>query len=59
RSYATGISEGFGILGYWWSSTSQDDALAVYRRLDGNNDKVFRWATYKQAGKSVRCIKTN
>jgi len=57
RAYATGISEGIGILTYWWTSTQQDASIAVYRRVDGNNDKVYRSGTYKRAGKSVRCVK--
>ncbi|MRS04947.1 hypothetical protein EG832_17290 [bacterium] len=57
RSYATGISEGIGMLTYWWTSTQQDASIAVYRRVDGDNDKVYRSGTYKRAGKSVRCIK--
>jgi hypothetical protein len=29
----------------------------VYRRLDGDNNGVYRGATFKKAGKSVRCVK--
>jgi uncharacterized protein (TIGR02145 family) len=57
RAYATGICEGLGILGYWWTATEQDANIALYRRLDGNNSGVYRGGTYKKAGKSVRCVK--
>ena len=57
RSYLTGNSEGIGLITYFWSATGLDENIAVYRRLDGDNDKVFRSGTYKKAGKSVRCVK--
>jgi uncharacterized protein (TIGR02145 family) len=57
RAYATGISEGLGLITYWWSSTATDQEIAVYRRLDGDSDQVYRLGTYKRAGKSVRCVK--
>ena len=57
RSYITGISEGIGLITYFWSATGLDENIAVYRRLDGDNDKVFRSGTYKKAGKSIRCVK--
>jgi len=57
RSYITGVSEGIGLITYFWSATGLDENIAVYRRLDGDNDKVFRSGTYKKAGKSVRCVK--
>ena len=57
RSYITGISEGIGLITYFWSASGLDENIAVYRRLDGNNDKVFRSGTYKKAGKAVRCVK--
>jgi len=57
RSYITGNSEGIGLITYFWSGTSLDENIAVYRRLDGDNDKVFRSGTYKRAGKSIRCVK--
>lgn len=57
RSYITGISEGIGLITYFWSATGLDENIAVYRRIDGDNDKVFRSGTYKKAGKSIRCVK--
>jgi uncharacterized protein (TIGR02145 family) len=57
RAYSTGISEGIGLITYFWSANEQDAAIALYRRLDGNNDGVYRGATFKRAGKSVRCVK--
>jgi len=57
RAYGTGIFEGLGLITYWWSSTATDQDIAVYRRLDGDSDQVYRLGTYKRAGKSVRCVK--
>lgn len=57
RSYLTGISEGLGVITYWWTSTTLDENIAAYRRLDADNDAVYRNGTYKQAGKSIRCVK--
>jgi uncharacterized protein (TIGR02145 family) len=57
RAHTTGIFEGLGLINYFWTSTEQDAAVALYRRLDGDNDAVYRGATFKRAGKSVRCVK--
>jgi uncharacterized protein (TIGR02145 family) len=57
RAYATGICQGIGLLSYWWTASEQDENTALYRRLDGNNDKAYKGATYKRAGKYVRCVK--
>jgi len=57
RAYGTGISEGLGLITYWWTATATDQNIAVYRRLDGDSDQVYRLGTYKKAGKSVRCVK--
>ena len=57
RYYGDGLTKGLGLICYFWSSTSIDDALAAYRRLDADNDAVYRAGTHKQAGKSIRCIK--
>lgn len=57
RSYITGNFEGLGLITYFWSASGLDENIALYRRLDGDNDKVYRSGTYKRAGKSVRCVK--
>jgi uncharacterized protein (TIGR02145 family) len=57
RYYGDGLTKGLGLICYFWSSTSIDDALAAYRRLDADNDAVYRAGTHKQAGKSIRCVK--
>ena len=57
RAYDDGAFSGTGILGYWWSATELDATRAWYRRLDGNNNGVYKAATNKEAGKSVRCVK--
>ena len=46
-----------GERGYWWSSTPIDSSL-WYRRLDFNDDRVFRLYIIEQPDAlSVRCIK--
>ncbi len=57
RSYITGISEGIGLITYFWTASDLNEDIAAYRRLDGDNDKVYKGGTYKRAGKSVRCVK--
>ncbi|HBE40763.1 MAG TPA: hypothetical protein DDW27_06085 [Bacteroidales bacterium] len=57
RSYLTGVSEGIGLITYFWTATATNVDIGVYRRLDGDNDKVFRNGTFKRAGKYVRCVK--
>lgn len=57
RFYETGAFNGIATITYWWSETNEGTDLAWYRRLDGDNDAVFRSAAYKKAGKSVRCVK--
>jgi uncharacterized protein (TIGR02145 family) len=57
RYYGTGETAGLGLLGYWWTANEVDATLAVYRRLDGGNNKAYRSGTHKQAGKSIRCVK--
>jgi len=57
RAYATGASDNLGTLCYLWTANQSNDDIAMYRRLDGNNDAVYRNGTYKRAGKAVRCVK--
>lgn len=44
-------------IGYWWSSTEKDSALAWYRCIDRSPYYVYRTNYYKQNGLSVRCIR--
>ncbi|MBK7713616.1 MAG: fibrobacter succinogenes major paralogous domain-containing protein [Bacteroidales bacterium] len=44
-------------IGYWWSSTEYDTALAWYRCIDKSPYYVYRTNYYKQNGLSVRCIR--
>jgi uncharacterized protein (TIGR02145 family) len=44
-------------IGYWWTSTEKDSALAWYRCIDRSPYYVYRTNYYKQNGLSVRCIK--
>ena len=61
RNYQSGGFFGNDMLSYWWSST--DDSangqpeVAWYRRLDGDNDGVYKATTDKRAGKYIRCVK--
>jgi len=57
RYYENGAYYGQNTLSYWWTASFQDDVAAFYRRLDGNNNGVYRASTDKRAGKYVRCIK--
>jgi len=57
RAHSTGISEGIGDLTYWWTATNPNNDAGIYRRIDGDNDRVFRNATLMKAGKSIRCVK--
>jgi uncharacterized protein (TIGR02145 family) len=57
RYHLDGLFNNVGELGYWWCSDENDPSLGTYRRLDGNNDGIYRESTLKAAGKSVRCIK--
>jgi uncharacterized protein (TIGR02145 family) len=44
-------------IGYWWTSTEKDAALAWYRCIDKSPYYVYRTNYYKQNGLSVRCIR--
>lgn len=57
RYYVDGNFAGVGLLGYWWTSSAADASTSYYRRLDGNNNGIYRASAPKSAGKSVRCIK--
>jgi uncharacterized protein (TIGR02145 family) len=52
----TGAFNGIGMLTYWWSSEHSID-YGWYRRLDGTNSDIYRYATSKEGGKYVRCLK--
>jgi len=57
RYAATGAFNDLGRVTYWWSSEYNTD-YAWYRRVDGNESKIYRFYTSKKGGKYVRCIKT-
>jgi len=57
RYGATGEFFDMGTVAYWWSSTENTSTDALYRRLDGNNNKVYAQGVRKQGGKFVRCLK--
>ena len=44
-------------VGYWWTSTEKDSALAWYRCIDRSPYYVYRTNYYKQNGLSFRCIR--
>ena len=56
RYGATGAFSGAGILTYWWA-TDNNEIYGWYRRLDGDNNGVFRDITSKKGGKYIRCLK--
>jgi uncharacterized protein (TIGR02145 family) len=43
-------------LSYWWTPTADGATTAWYRRLDGNNNGVYRAITERRAGMYVRCV---
>lgn len=57
RFYQDGSFYNQNILSYWWTATENDATRAWYRRLDGDNAKVYRASGEKPAGKYVRCVK--
>ncbi len=57
RFYGDGTTKGLGLITYFWTSNYVDDLIATYRRLDAEETAVYRDATHKEAGKSVRCVK--
>lgn len=57
RYHLDGSFNNIGELGYWWCSDEKAPTLSNYRRLNGNNDGIYREATLGAAGKYVRCIK--
>jgi len=59
RYYLDGGFASAGILSYWWSSTQVSASNAFYRRLDADQNGVFREGALKTAGKYVRCLKSS
>jgi uncharacterized protein (TIGR02145 family) len=57
RYHQNGVFNNIGELGYWWCFNESAPTLGYYRRLDGNNDGVYRDGTLKAAGKYIRCVK--
>jgi len=57
RYHLDGAFNNIGELCYWWCSDERDLAMGNYRRLDGDNNGIYREATLKTAGKYVRCLK--
>jgi uncharacterized protein (TIGR02145 family) len=57
RFYQDGSFYNQNMLSYWWTATEHDATRAWYRRLDGDNAKVYRASGEKPAGKYVRCVK--
>jgi len=48
---------GAGVLVYYWTASEYDLETAWYRRLDGDAERVFKGATWKNVGKYIRCVK--
>jgi len=57
RFYGDGTTKGLRLITYFWTSDYIDDLLSTYRRLDAEQTAVYRSATHKEAGKSIRCVK--
>jgi uncharacterized protein (TIGR02145 family) len=57
RYAANGTFSAIGILTYLWSSTLDGTDAAWYRRLDGDNSKIYMASTSVKGGKYIRCVK--
>jgi len=57
RYAASGTFNDLGNLSYWWTATNDGTEGAWYRRLDGNNNGIYKASTGQTAGKYVRCVK--
>jgi uncharacterized protein (TIGR02145 family) len=57
--YGSGLFDGIGSYGYWWSATGVDITTAWYRNLCDNRNCVFRDNSNKHNGVSIRCLKNN
>ena len=55
--YGQGGFVNIGKVGYWWSSTENDQFTAWSRSLQNFNQSVFRGNYEKGMGLSVRCLK--
>lgn len=43
--------------GFWWSSTEETSTTAFYRHLDYKKSNIYREASSKAYGFSIRCVK--
>ena len=57
--YGSGLFNGIGSFGYWWSASEVYSTAAWYRSLSDHHNYVYRDSSNKQNGVSVRCIKDN
>lgn len=57
RFYFDGVFYKGGLTGLWWSSTEQDNILAVKRAIDGWYKNIGKFSTGKNSGIAIRCIK--
>jgi uncharacterized protein (TIGR02145 family) len=55
--YGSGLFNGFGSYGYWWSATELYQTSAWYRSLNDHRNDVYSGSSSKQNGVSIRCIK--
>jgi uncharacterized protein (TIGR02145 family) len=44
-------------IGYFWSSTENDEDYSFYRCISGTKEAVFRYSGDKRMGFSVRCVR--
>jgi uncharacterized protein (TIGR02145 family) len=57
RYAASGNFNDLGNLTYWWTATNDGTGGAWYRRLDGNNNGIYKASTSMVGGKYIRCVK--
>ena len=54
---SSGVFEFIGTSGYWWTSPQPEPPNTYNRRIQNDQDKVFRNLENEKSGMSVRCIK--
>ncbi len=55
--YGSGLFNGFGKFGYWWSATKVSATSAWYRDLSFYSNDMYRGSTSKLNGVSIRCLR--
>jgi uncharacterized protein (TIGR02145 family) len=57
RRNITGRFDEIGVIGYWWTSTSNEDNFAYSRSMSNSSLKLDSYINNKKCGFSIRCLK--